>query len=471
MARGEHLRIVRDAGLSQAVALIGTAAAAALLTLASPPLSAAVTLFVAVALIAVVDLQSAVVAFLLIAPWMTLANVLIGGRWVALAADGLLILFFACLPALDFDWPDSPFLRWIACAWLAVLAVGLIETANPRGLSLLGDLEGYRAFFLPLLALPVGFVFVRRLPEFERTARLSIVGAALLVALMGIRQAMSVAPIDLAIIHSAKSDFLPFTITGTNRLRAFSPLPGPFHFGLLMMIAMTIVTGLALRHFRRWHVLALALLLVALGLNATRLNWAGTILAIATVFVLSLDRARLHRLLVKATVLSIVGVGALRLLADVSGFATVRHLASDFFSDPLANTSYTYRVLSWFTDIFPAIRAAPIFGYGTGMAKDGLGPYSSHNIILKLLIEGGALLLVPYIALIALLLHVLWRKRRGSLTARVAIAVILGVHVAGMFGPILDAFPANEYFWLLVGVAVAAAEDGGADQARDNVLA
>ena len=457
MARSESLELGRGSGPFRPAAIGLSAAAAALLTLASPAFAAAATLFIVVALVAVADLQIAIVVLLLVAPWMTLANVLVGGRWVALAADGLLILVFASLPSLNEGWRPRGSLKWIAASWLAILAVGLAGMANPRGLSLLGDLEGYRAFFLPLLALPIGFVLVRHIPTFERTMLLAIIAAAVCVALMGIRQAISISSIDLDIIQNAKSDFLPFTITGTNRLRAFSPLPGPFHFGLMMMIAITIVGGLALQRARTWHGIVLAILLIALGLNATRLNWAGTLLAIASMFLLSLSRERLLRTLLSLLMLALFGFGAIRLLGDVRGFATLQRFATSFFSNPLENTSYTYRVLSWFTDIIPAIRAAPIFGYGTGMAKDGLGPYSSHNIILKLLIEGGALLLLPYLILLTLIVRALWGRRRVSFSARAGIALILGVHAAGMFGPILDAFPANEYFWLLIGVALGTA--------------
>ena len=473
MARSESLELSRRGSPLRLIALGIAAAAAALLTLASPAFAAAATLFTVVALVAVADLQTGVVVLLLIAPWMTLANVLVGGRWVALAADGLLILVFASLPSLSEGWRAHGALKWISASWLAILLVGLAGMANPHGLSLLGDLEGYRAFFLPLLALPIGFVLVRRIPTFERTMLFTVIAAAVCVAIMGIRQAINLSSIDLDIIHSAKSDFLPFTITGTNRLRAFSPLPGPFHFGLLMMIAITIVAGLAMQRARVWHGVVLVVLVIALGLNATRLNWAGTVLAIGSMFFLSLSRERLHRTLVSLLVLAVVGFGAIRLLGDVRGFATLQRFATSFFSNPLENTSYTYRVLSWFTDIIPAIRRAPIFGYGTGMAKDGLGPYSSHNIILKLLIEGGSLLLVPYLVLLSFIMRVLWRRRRVSLTARVALALILGVHAAGMFGPILDAFPANEYFWLLIGVAIGAATltDRPGQSADDALLA
>lgn len=472
MARSESLELSRGVSPLRLTTPGVAAAAAAVLTLTSPAFAAAATLFIVVALVAVVDLQIAVVLLLLIAPWMTLANVLVGGRWVALAADGLLILVFASLPSLSDGWRPDGVLKWIGASWLAILLVGLAGMANPHGLNLLGDLEGYRAFFLPLLALPIGFVLARRIPSFERTMLFAVIGAAVCVAIMGIRQAISISSIDLAIIHSAKSDFLPFTITGTNRLRAFSPLPGPFHFGLLMMIAITIVAGLALQRARAWQGVVLVVLLIALGLNATRLNWAGTVLAIGSLFLLSLSRERLHRTVLSLLVLVVVGFGAIRLLGDVPGFATLRRFATSFFSNPLENTSYTYRVLSWFTDIIPAIRAAPLFGYGTGMAKDGLGPYSSHNIILKLLIEGGALLLVPYLVLLMLITRVLWRRRRVSLTARVAVALILGVHAAGMFGPILDAFPANEYFWLLIGLALGAATftEGLGQSADESVL-
>lgn len=451
--------------LSTLVVAGGIAIASALLAIANPPMAGAIILFLIVALFALNDVRAGVYAFIVIAPWTTVANILAGGRWVALGTDALLILFAATVVALVRNEDLTPTIRRIGIAWFAFLVLGLAGMLNPRGLGLLGDLEGYRAMFLPMLALPVGYVLARRSASFENNAAAAVVAATVVVALMGIRQVIELSPLEEAIIENAKSDILPFTATGTNRFRAFSPLPGPFHFGFLMMIAITLVLSAAMARVRAWHGVVLALLIVALGLNATRLNWSGTAFAIATVVLLSLSPRHLPRLLARIAVIVIIGILALRTLSNLQIFSPIRNFAAEFLTNPLANSSYTGRVLGWFTEIFPAIQAAPVFGYGTGMAKDALGPFTSHNLLLKILIEGGVLLLVAYVATTVLILAAIWRRRTSPLT-RAAIALMVGMHAAGMFAPILDALPGNEYYWLLLGVALAGTVSASHNEAR-----
>lgn len=450
-----------------ALLVSGIAGVAAGLALVSAPLAGAFVIFLIVALIGLADIQAGMVALVVIAPWTAVANVLIGGRWVALGPDALLIAFAASMLGVGDREDLTPRIQRIATLWLAVLAIAFIEMFNPKGLGLAGALEGYRAMFLPLLALPVGYILMRRAATFEQTAVRAIIVAIVIVALMGIRQVIHLSPLDAAIIENAKSDILPFTATGTNRLRAFSPLPGPFHFGLLMMIGITLITGAAMNRMRAWHGLLLAVLVIALGLNATRLNWMGTAIAVTVVLLLSISPRRLHRWLPRLLMVLIVGLVSLRVLADLPLFSPIRRFATEFLTNPLANTSYVGRILGWYTDIFPAIRSAPIFGYGTGMAKDALGPFTSHNVVLKILLEGGATLLIAYLALTAAVVLALWRRRGTSVLARSLIALVVGVHAAGMFAAILDALPANEYYWLLLGIGLAVGERAPAN--RDEI--
>ena len=434
------------------------AVGAAALALQSPALAIAGSILLVFGLIAVADLRYGTVALILIAPWMTLGNVLAGERWVALGADALLMLLTVGAAAVMNGRTMDRGSRVIGWVLFATLAIGALQMANPRGLSLLGDLEGYRAFFLPLLGIPIGYAMSRADPQFSGVLLRGVVASSLVVAVMGIRQAMAPGAIDWAIIESAQSDFLPFTITGTRRLRAFSPLPGPFHYGLMMSMALTVTVALALFRPRAWQAAAIGVVIAGLALNATRLNWAGAAVALVVVVIASLSSDRIVRWfprLIALTVIASVTVWGVMRLAVLS---PIRTFAGEFLADPLANTSYVYRILGWVTDIIPAIQSAPLVGYGTGMAKDGLGPFTSHNVLLKLLIEGGAILLIAYGILIALILLALWRTRSTSVPARAGIAMILGAHAAGMFGPLLDAYPANVYLWLVLGGALSDAE-------------
>jgi hypothetical protein len=43
---------------------------------------------------------------------------------------------------------------------------------------------------------------------------------------------------------------------------------------------------------------------------------------------------------------------------------------------------------------------------------------------------------------------------------------LAGVHAAGMFGPMLDAYPGNLFLWLLLGAAIASQAPGELLQPR-----
>jgi hypothetical protein len=445
------------------VAGAAIAVAAAGLALANPTAAVAATLAVVLGLLLTAGADVAVLALVVLAPWTTLLNALLGGRFTGLGADLLVIAVTVLLVATT---PRRLAMRRsarvAAVAVVACLAVGVLQILNPRGLGFVGGLEGYRGFFVPML----GFLAALRLAHadarFPDRLLVALLASATLVALMGIRQAFAFGDIDRAIIENASADALVFQMTGTNRLRAFSPMPGPFHFGLLMCFGILATITSALHRLRAWQLVVLPILLTALGLNATRLNWAGTAAGIVVALVLSLGRGRLAAALPKLAGFLAVGALAIVALARLPQFSVLNRFATSFAADPTANTSYAYRVLGWLHDIIPAIRAHPLVGYGTGMAKDGLGPFTSHNVFFKILLEGGALLFVPY--LIVMGATIVAALRSDTTLARTAVAMIVALHVAGMFGPLVDAYPANLFFWLVLGAAVGTRASGAGRQ-------
>ena len=425
--------------------------------LLDPTLAIALLLFATLFSMACRDVHAAVATVIVVAPWTTLTNSLLGGRFVPVGADAFVLSAALLLPAtIPRPWVLDRASRLSLHATLACVAIAILQIFNPRGLGIVGGAEGFRAFAMPMLALPLGLAIGRLRPASESALVRAILLASGLVAIMGIRQSIAISNLDMAIIEHAKSDYLPFLITGTNRLRAFSPLPGPFHFGLLMTEALLIVVAF-LQEGRLRFMALVALFLAALALNATRLNWLGCAVGLAVMVALSIEPKRLARWISRLLAALTVGAGVLWLLAR-AGFTVLERFAAAFFTNPTANTSYVYRVLGWVEDIIPAIKRAPLAGYGTGMAKDGLGPYTSHNILFKVLIEGGGLLFIPYIVAISALAVALYQRRKRPV-ARATLAIIAAVHAAGMFGPMLDTYPANLYFWLVAGLACAALPD------------
>ena len=432
-----------------AATVIGATAA-----IASPALAFGLAIFGGLAAVSLIRLSLSWVLFLIIAPWAGLANVLAGGRLVALGLDLFLILCTGLL-LLGRDRVRIESDRSLSVAnlglWL-VLVIGLTGILNPKGLALLGAMEGFRAFFLPILGLFAGYNIVKRNPRMDSTILTTLVIACCLVAAMGIRQALSPAPLDMAIITNSQTNIMPFQVTGTNRLRAFSPLPGPFHFGLLMMCGLLILFARMQHRMQLSHLAALPLLLVATALNATRLNWFGIAVGAVTLSLVSLDTVRLRRWLVRTATMLVGTSITLLLVLTLDILQPIRSFALSLI-DPTTSTSFIFRVAGWRYDILPAILAHPWVGYGTGMAKDGLGPYTSHNLLLKLLIEGGVTLFSAYLVAVVAITVALVR-RREHLGARLGLALLVGVHAAGMLGPILDAYPGNLFVWLLLGAAL-----------------
>jgi hypothetical protein len=454
-SRAQHELVVSFRPRSSAPLAGGLAVASGVaLALLNPSLGGGLAVFIILLFVAQRQLAYSWLLAVAIAPWGTLANAITQGRLVPLGLDLFLIVFVLTLLVQ----PRGTLARdaEVAVALVGsvtVQIVGAAEILNSRGLPIVDGMEGFRAFFLPLSGLAVGVFLGRRIESFGRDLAVAVVASVLIVAAMGIRQAIQPATIDLVIVQNSQSGLQPFLVTGTNRLRAFSPLPGPFHFGLLMLLGITVLAGDTFARRTHWRLAGLAFLVLALLLNATRLNWLGTAVALSVLLLSSLELASLHRWLVRLGSIALVALGSLWAFFQVESLEPIRRFAVSVI-DPTTSTSFIYRVLGWRHDILPAIGRAPWVGYGTGMAKDGLGPLTSHNLFLKLLLEGGITLLVPYLVTITALTIALAR-RRAHPHARAGIALLAGVHAAGMFGPILDAFPGNLFFWLLLGTAVA----------------
>jgi O-antigen ligase/polysaccharide polymerase Wzy-like membrane protein len=448
-------RVVSLAQANQSSVIFGAILLVAIiLCLLNPSLAFALSILAGLLAISYSGLSHAWLVVILVAPWGTLANAATQGRLVPLGLDLFLILFAVALLGQPPERLKVDRIATVALlGGLLVQAIGLAEMLNPTGLPVVDAMEGFRAFFLPVSGLAIGVFLRRRGRAFGTDLSAAIVVSALTVAAMGIRQALIPGSMDLAIIQNSQSGLLPFLITGTNRLRAFSPLPGPFHFGLLMLIGIAALAAPTLRRWTRWRFIAVAFLVIALLFNATRLNWLGTAVAVGTILLSSLSFSSIRAWVIRLVAVVLALVATTWASFQLEALAPVRQFAMSLI-DPTTTTSFIYRVLGWRHDIFPAIASAPWVGYGTGMAKDGLGPFTSHNVFLKLLLEGGGLLFGAYFVTMAAVVAALVRKRREPL-AQFGLGLTAGVHAAGMFGPILDAYPANLFFWLVLGAGLA----------------
>ena len=447
--RGAPLSAARWSVVLATLAVTGVA-------VASPAIALGMLILEITVVLAFTSIERAFLFVVIVAPWATLGNVLTDSRLLAVGIDlsvgviGLATLYHI-VPLRSVAGS-----RWLANSVAALFLLGILELVNPRGIGLGGALEGFRAFYYPLLGLPIGWYLAGQRDERGANAlATAVVVSALIVAFMGVRQVLLPGDFELQIIARSQTGLLPFKVTGTDRLRAFSPLPGPFHFGLLMTIGLVLLGVRILARATPGALIAACALALALFLNATRLNWLGAMTAAAVLVLLAMNRKTAARTLRGALIGSLVVAAGLWFFWDSSVLAPARTIAQELILNPTSNSSFIYRVLGWKYEVLPAIQRAPLAGWGTGSAKDGVGLFHSHNVVFKVLLEGGVLGLGLYISTTLAAIAILW-KRRSEPTARAALALIAAVHAAGMFGPILDTNPANLFYWALLGVATRA---------------
>jgi O-antigen ligase len=85
---------------------------------------------------------------------------------------------------------------------------------------------------------------------------------------------------------------------------------------------------------------------------------------------------------------------------------------------------------------------------------------NSHNLYLKILIELGVVGFLVFFAIVFISLkrgarHLRRQQfvnQRQIMTTIWALAVVFAFFVAGLAVPVLDAYPPNYYFWLVLGI-------------------
>jgi len=351
------------------------------------------------------------------------------------------------------------------------LLLALAEVFNSNVPGLQAGAEGFRKFAYMAIAFYAG----RHILEDEdlRRFRNWLLILAVPISLYAIKQFFWVSALDQRIIDMAietgRSSINPYMIKG--QIRPFSTLSGPFHLGLYLMVTIL----LTLRQLQedgltrklKWALTGFAALqMVALLLTQTKGNWVGLMAGTAALLVLQAKRGSLRIMRLSAA----AAVGAVCVAAALSVVAAFSTTASHVLEDALTNVTHPteaptlqFRLSLWGDRILPAIANRPILGYGTSSAGEGLGGlyehslsyyFLSHNLYLKIVLELGIFGLALFLAILVLSL---WRPRgeapRGVAAANrdAALAVVAAFLTAGLVIPVLDAYPANYYFWLLLG--------------------
>jgi O-antigen ligase len=423
-------------------------------------------------------ITGALAIVIVLGEWTGLARGIVGTPAYAALLDIALVglaLAMAVRAVRSRDLPRVTILTVLVAAYMVVAA---IEILNPNVPSLVAGLEGYRKTAFTMLAFFI--VVYSGDADAGRFFRMVAVGSVP-AFLWATRQFVAPLPVELNVITS--SGISSITFHAGPVLRAFSPTAGPFHLGVLggAVVIIAILTAVS----RRWPWLIVAATAgLALGLSLTRGNLIATL---GACFLIALTatpiRAKLQTAAYAAVPLGTAAVAALFAIGVLSlspssigtiptpgdpGTPSTGGLETivSGVENPLEDKNMQFRFKYW-QDFAESVAQRPLIGYGTSAAADGFDRFyqgtgsknfEPHSVYFKAALElglGGLILLLGIFGCVLWSIYRAWDSDR--LTARTVLGLLAIVAVAGITGPMLDAYPMNLLFWASCGwIAVAA---------------
>lgn len=237
-------------------------------------------------------------------------------------------------------------------------------------------------------------------------------------------------------------------IGGKKRLQGV--FAGPFHVALAGMLLMG--WGLVrIRVYRLTAVTALAVGTLSLYLTLVRSAYIGVALMLVVLVLVSPSIGKfLGRF---AAGLFLIGVIAIVVVTQAPGLADTALSIFDFDSDNrfLNRLPQYAKGIAMFQD-------SPLIGMGAGSAGDTLGPafgmgshVTPHNVFLKIIVEGGLLGAIAWLALgIGIARTTNWHSAGGRLTL-VSLAALIGL---GLTGSAIDTLPISFFVFFFAGLAI-----------------
>lgn len=252
--------------------------------------------------------------------------------------------------------------------------------------------------------------------------------------------------VEAALVDRSAADVYTGLFGGVPRLQGI--YAGPFH----SVFAALILLVWGLTRFRANVILAtLAIIFGLASLNLANVRTAYAALAIAVLFAaLALPSASQ-----KAKSLIIIAVAAIATLSIVHQFFPARMA----FLSQIINFDEDSRFLgrlSQYSEGVSMFSQSPIWGWGAGSAGDTLERFfvsgehvTSHNIFLKIAVEGGIIGVALWVALFVSIIRKLPRSKNTRSTAVGLVAVLIGM---GLTGSALEALPLTFLLFFLVGL-------------------
>lgn len=252
---------------------------------------------------------------------------------------------------------------------------------------------------------------------------------------------------------SPKNDADMYTGLYGGEVRMQGLFAGPFHAA----IAGVFLIGWAVVRWRSSRVLPKVVLVVGvLGMYLTLVRTAYiavALIAAALVILASSFGVFLKRL----SILAGLGLLALMFVEAFGGgkILTVIESIGNFATDGRFLNRLPEYALG-----FSMFRESPLFGMGAGSAGDTLGQafgahlhVTPHNLLLKILVEGGAIGMILWLLLIMVLWHALdTRTEPGTL----AVVSVLGMFGLGLTGSAIEALPVTYLIFMVAGLGVRA---------------
>jgi O-antigen ligase len=406
---------------------------------------------------------------LILMPLTGLIKGITGNRYSPLVIDTLLLAVFTlCLGAnikrRRFDLLDLLLLTF--------LLIALLQMFNSNVPSIQAGVEGFRKFAFMSIAFYLGrwLLDAKAIRLFQSL----LMVFSVLIAIYGIRQFFYMSAFEYRILELATAGLTTYMMGGY--LRPFSILPGPFHLGLYLIVSILWLVMLLVyskKPIAIWMRMLIIVILIievlVVFLTRTKSSWFG--LAASFLVILVLQRKELFSSLLKITIaLAIISI-TLTLSMSYLPQESLQVLA-DAISAVLNISeapTFNHRENIWEYQVIPAILENPFWGFGTSSSGEGLAHFyestlsfyvNSHNLYLKILIELGVVGFLVFFAIVFISLkrgarHLRRQQfvnQRQIMTTIWALAVVFAFFVAGLAVPVLDAYPPNYYFWLVLGI-------------------
>ena len=352
----------------------------------------------------------------------------------------------------------------IALIFVAMAVLGMFHPNIP---SFQAGLEGLRKFAFMILGFIVGRHLIN-ITGLKRLVKLLLI-SSFVISLYGIKQYLLPSAIDYRLIELSTSS--PITYMMGGHIRAFSTLAGPFHLGIFLVgVLLLLVSIWQVYPAKRFVVILFSIpMLLALIMTVTKSNWFALVVGIAFLIVLN-SKSPLRtfgQIFLIGTIVLLTFFVLIQVAKAIPIFRTIND-GLQAFINPTEAPTMVFRFELWKDTILPLIQQSPWFGYGTGSAGEGLAFLfdsdvsiftNAHNIFLKVQFEMGLIGSFVFLVLLISIFSHMMKVRRNlkdpflRVISNWNLAFFVAMMVAGLVGSILDAYPINLLFWILMGSA------------------